>query len=61
MPISPNLIIAGRCYVTRTGQLWRVLSRKAGLVRYQAVATGAVEEMPERIFARAVEGEVPCR
>jgi len=58
MPLEPEQIRVGKTYVTATGQVLRVLAYKGAMVRFEAVATGKIEESAAKVFARTVETEV---
>jgi hypothetical protein len=58
MPVEPEQIRVGQCYVTAKGQVWRVLARKGAMITFEAVVTGKIEESSEKVFARTVEMEV---
>ena len=67
MPVPPEILQVGKCYVTAEGQLRRILRFLPGRVQFERrIATAALGHawVPRvvdcRAFAASVEREVPC-
>lgn len=67
MPVSPEEIAVGKCYVTKNGQVRRVLEIKDGKVKYESRGRtdrggtwGAWTTVGIDAFANEVDREVTC-
>ena len=66
MPVAPDTLKDGQCYLMDTGRIWRVTELLPGRVRYQQRPAdrpwrGAKTDIVDiRSFAFMVERSVPC-
>ena len=66
MPLQPESIQVGQCYLMDTGRIWRVTELLPGRVRYQQRRRDLVwvsdsrDILDIRSFAALVEQPVPC-